>query len=89
MKKQVLRTYVIVVFLTLFANYGTNGVLHAEPTPANTVTCYCTLGVEEPWLTQWTVYDCGPCTKVITSFKDDQLHCVYNGSTTNGYIPEI
>lgn len=89
MNKNAFRVLAISLAFTLLSINIPSKSVFAEPWAPNTVTCYCTLGVAQPWLTQWTVYDCGPCTQVICSSKDDQLHCQYNGSTTNGYIPEV
>ena len=63
--------------------------ISAEPSSGNKVTCYCTLGHWNPGDTQYTVYDCGPCTKVNCSSYTDSGHCIYHASNDNGNIPTI
>jgi len=58
-------------------------------TPGNNVTCYSTLGHWNSGDIQYTVYDCGPCTKVNCSSYTDSGHCVYHAANDNGTVPTI
>jgi uncharacterized protein YxeA len=79
MKKVLLNLLYIIVFTINTGVLLSLTVEQSQATPlVNKVTCYSTLGVWSPGMTQYTVYDCGPCTSVECSSYSDQSHCAHS-----------